>query len=67
MADIEKSKREYGIEVVKNIPESKYDAVIYAVSHKSFESLDVKSFIKSNGVIYDVKGVLPREIVDSRL
>lgn len=67
MADIEKSKREYGIEVVKNIPESKYDAVIYAVSHKSFEALDVKSFIKSNGVIYDVKGVLPREIVDSRL
>lgn len=67
MADIEKSKREYGIEVVKNIPESKYDAVIYAVSHKSFESLDVKSFIKSNGVVYDVKGVLPREIVDSRL
>ncbi len=67
MADIEKSKREYGIEVVKNIPESKYDAVIYAVSHKSFESIDVKSFIKSNGVIYDVKGVLPREIVDSRL
>lgn len=67
MADIEKSKREYGIEIVKNIPESKYDAVIYAVSHKSFESLDVKSFIKSNGVIYDVKGVLPREIVDSRL
>jgi len=27
----------------------------------------VKAFMKDNGVIYDVKGILPREIVDGRL
>lgn len=60
-------QREYGIEVVNQVPEGKFDAVILGVAHKEFLSLDVKSLVKEGGVIYDVKGVLPREIVDARL
>jgi hypothetical protein len=30
-------------------------------------NLDVKGFLKENGVVYDVKGVLDRDIVDARL
>jgi UDP-N-acetyl-D-galactosamine dehydrogenase len=44
---------------------SKYSAVVFAVSHKAFESL---VFEKSEGlIVYDVKGVLPKHKVDARL
>jgi UDP-N-acetyl-D-galactosamine dehydrogenase len=44
-----------------------FDAVILAVAHDEFKELDVKSLLKPNGVIYDVKGFLPRDIIDGRL
>ena len=58
---------EYGLEVVNELPNVKYDAVILAVAHKEFLDMDVKNLIKENGVVYDVKGILPRDIVDGRL
>ena len=45
----------------------KFDAVILGVAHAEFLSLNVKSLIKDGGVIYDVKGVFKREIIDGRL
>lgn len=47
----------------------KYDAVILAVSHKEFGGIDVRKFLSDahSGVVYDVKGFLPREMVDARL
>ena len=59
-------KKEYGIEVQINKPENQFSAVILTVAHKEFLKLDIKSFVK-NGVIFDVKGILPKELVDSRL
>lgn len=66
-ADANHVKHEYGLTVTNDVPTKKFDAVILAVAHKEFQSMDVKSFVKPNGVIYDVKGILPREIVDGRL
>ena len=61
-------KHEYGLEIVNELPTGeKYDVVILSVAHKEFLELDVKSLVKNNGVIYDVKGILPRDIVDGRL
>lgn len=60
-------RHEYGLEVVNELPNMKYDAVILAVAHKEFLDMDVKNLIKENGVVYDVKGILPRDIVDGRL
>ena len=60
-------KHEYGVEITNELPSDKYDAVILAVAHREFESVDVKSLVKDGGVIYDVKGVLPKDIVDGRL
>lgn len=61
-------KHEYGIDIVNELlAGEKYDAVILAVAHKEFLELDVKSFVMDGGVIYDVKGILPRDIVDGRL
>ena len=59
-------KREYGIEILSSFPNESYSALILAVAHKEFLKLDLKLLVK-NGVIFDVKGVLPREIVDLRL
>lgn len=63
-------KHEYNIEITSNLspsPSLLYDAVILAVSHKEFLEIDVKSLVKEGGVVYDVKGILPREMVDGRL
>ena len=60
-------KHEYGLDVVTEIPSGKYDAVILAVAHECFRSVDVKSLLTENGVVYDVKGFLDRNVVDARL
>lgn len=66
-ADKEKVMHEYGIEVVNELPAEQFDCVILGVAHKQFLSLDIKSLVRQNGVIYDVKGILPRDIIDARL
>ena len=66
-ANREKVMHEYGIEVVNTRPETQFDAVVLGVAHRQFLELDVKGMTKQGGVIYDVKGILPRDIVDARL
>lgn len=61
-------KHEYGIDILfgKQVPNLEdYSAVILAVSHKEFNSLAISKSDKQ--VVFDVKAVLPKEIVDSRL
>lgn len=60
-------KHEYNIDITNELPIEKFDAVILGVAHKQFLEIDVKSLLKKNGVIYDVKGVLLRDIIDGRL
>ena len=66
-ADSAGVKHEYGIDVTNTLPAEKFDAVILGVAHKQFLELDVRSLVRDGGVIYDVKGLLPRAIVDGRL
>ena len=66
-ADVEHVRHEYGVPVVNELPAGPYDAVILAVAHKEFQTLDVRKLARTGGVVYDVKGVLPRETVDARL
>ena len=63
-------EREYDIKIVEEIgllKEYYYNAVILAVGHKEFITQDIKKFVCENGVIYDVKGMLPKEFTDGRL
>ena len=53
--------------IVNDLTEGNFDAVILAVAHNDFKTLDIKGLLKPNGVVYDVKGVLDRELVDARL
>ena len=61
------AKREYGIDIVNDLPTEKFDAAIAAVAHKKFEDLDVLSLLKDKHVIFDVKCTLDRKLVDGRL
>jgi UDP-N-acetyl-D-galactosamine dehydrogenase len=59
-------RHEYQIEMTKDL--KRYDAIILAVSHNEFLKLNISDLIKNaNTVIYDIKSVLDRNIVDARL
>ena len=66
-ANAEHVFHEYGVTVTNDPPKMQFDAVILAVAHKEFLEMDVKAFAKEGGVIYDVKGILDRNIIDGRL
>jgi len=66
-ADKAEVENEYGIKLIDKI-DSKYDAIILAVSHIEFKKLiftDLK--ISTDSIIFDIKGFLDRGIVDVRL
>lgn len=65
-ADFKEVEDEYGIEIVSNSGRG-YDVIVHVVAHKEFEDLDFKTIKKDNGVIYDVKGTLNKNIIDKRL
>jgi UDP-N-acetyl-D-galactosamine dehydrogenase len=58
---------EYGIEILRVFPKGKFESSILAVAHDEFEGLDIRSLLVENGVLFDVKGLLPKEFVDARL
>ena len=66
-ANAEHVEKEYHVSIVNKLPEDQYDVVILAVAHKEFLDIDIPSLLKPNGLVYDVKGILPRNIVDGRL
>ena len=66
-ADPARVEKEYAIAITNSLPWERYDVVILAVAHNQFKDLDVTQLVRPNGVIYDVKGVLPRDIIDGRL
>jgi UDP-N-acetyl-D-galactosamine dehydrogenase len=67
-ANPEVVKAAYGIDIVNKLPECKYDTAIVAVAHRQFRNMkDFGSLLNDDHVIYDVKGILPRDLVDGRL
>ena len=55
-----------GVTITENLETNTYDAAVLAVAHQQFLELNVRSYLKADGVIYDVKGAL-LENVDGRL
>ena len=63
-------KHEYGVDISvdeRELERGKYDAVIYCVKHDCFDSIDMGTLRKPEGVFYDVKGVLSKDIITERL
>ncbi|MFP3043046.1 nucleotide sugar dehydrogenase [Treponema primitia] len=72
-ADPDEVKSEYGLDLLPESPETNisikepYQACILTVAHHEFKNLNPRKFLIPTGVVYDVKGVLPKETVDRRL
>jgi UDP-N-acetyl-D-galactosamine dehydrogenase len=64
--DTDEVYREYGIRVVDK-PTGFYASVIHAVSHNEFREMNLLNLLMKDGVLFDVKSSLPKEIVDERL
>ncbi|AXT49831.1 nucleotide sugar dehydrogenase [Aquimarina sp. BL5] len=55
-------KHEYDLETVTELPNSKFDAIVLTVAHKEYLDINLKSLLKSNGILYDVKGILEEKV-----
>ncbi len=67
-ADPVQVEREYHLAITPTPPAGQqYDALILAVAHQEFTSLPLQPLLRPTSVVYDVKGLLPREMVDGRL
>ncbi len=70
-ANSDNVEREYGVRTTggdMRSLEGQFDAVILAVAHNEFKNTDVRRFLRiDNGVVYDVKGILPKGMFDDRL
>jgi UDP-N-acetyl-D-galactosamine dehydrogenase len=68
--DTAETRHEYGIDPVGTPEPGAYDAVVLAVAHREFKALGaagVRGFLKEDGVLYDIKHLLPADAVDGRL
>ncbi len=59
-------KHEYGIDSSTTIPNQTFDGIVLGVAHASFLTLDFDTLLNPKAIIYDVKGVLGKN-VDGRL
>ena len=62
----EEVKHEYGITLVDK-PTGSYNAIILAVAHDEFKTLDIDALKNTYSVVFDIKGMLPKDKVDARL
>lgn len=59
-----------GVQLVEAPEAHAFDAVVLAVAHDHFRNMDnaaIRELLRPHGVVYDVKSVWPREVVDDRL
>jgi UDP-N-acetyl-D-galactosamine dehydrogenase len=60
-------QQEYGIVLSNEVPAHTYDAIILAVAHEQFKRLDYSQLKSQQGVLFDTKSFLDRDLVDARL
>lgn len=69
-ADRAQAAREYGVELLAQPDAGRYDAIVVAVAHDQFRALGVdglRRLANDRAVIYDIKGMFPKDAVDARL
>ena len=70
-ADRVEARREYAVDLLAQLPApGQYDALVVAVAHDQFRTVGIKGLRRlanDRGVIYDIKGLFPKDQVDSRL
>ncbi|MDR3651558.1 MAG: nucleotide sugar dehydrogenase [Paludibacter sp.] len=64
----EEVKHEYGVDIINSLDKTKkYEAVLLAVAHDEFKSIDFEGYFKNGAVVFDAKAVIDRRWVDGRL
>ena len=62
LASSEEVLHEYGVNILKRnldpLKNHTYSAVVLAVAHNEFKTIDIRRLLKNDGFIYDVKGFL---------
>jgi UDP-N-acetyl-D-galactosamine dehydrogenase len=69
-ADEKEVKTEYGIGLISKEQleaNGQYDAIVLAVAHDKFNNINIRGMKNERTIVYDVKGILPEELVDERL
>ena len=69
-ADKQEVKNHYGIDLIDKLQKNYYDGVVIAVDHSEYKKLGInyiRSLLKPNNVIYDVKYVFEENDSDIRL
>lgn len=69
-ADGVEAQHEYGISLTDNPEVGSYDALLLAVPHREYlkkTSRELRTYLKDNGVFFDLKGVFPLGEADLRL
>jgi UDP-N-acetyl-D-galactosamine dehydrogenase len=65
------AQEEYGVEVMSAAPQQgRYEGIVLAVAHRQFMEMApeaIRAFGKAGHVLYDIKSVLPADMVDARL
>jgi UDP-N-acetyl-D-galactosamine dehydrogenase len=70
LADRALAKHEYRLDIVNELPEGPFDAVILAVKHDPIAKLGeagIKALLAPGGLIYDLKGILPPSASHARI
>ena len=49
---------QYGLKTCRTIPNETFDAIVLTVAHNEFLNIDLTALLNTNGILYDVKGVL---------
>lgn len=64
----EEVNKNFGLELLNALPDTNdYDCIILAVGHREFLHLDLNRLKKNPSVVFDIKGILDRKLVDARL
>lgn len=67
-ANVDEVEKEYKITTFNTLPLNKvYDAIVLAVGHKEYAEINIQNLLKEKSVVYDVMGVLKKNISDGRL
>ena len=67
-AEASEVEYEYGVEMLSTYPEANgYSAIILAVAHDEFRSINLCAYKQHGAILFDVKGILPKMLTDGRL
>ena len=66
-ANTDEVNHEYGLDSVKEIPNSRFDAIVLTVAHNEFKDLNLEALKNDKAIVYDVKNILPEMMKNNGL